>query len=249
MAKASMSGAKSARLLALILLSVAAMLAGNVVVMAAPEEDLVRYLPGLDGNLDVRMYSGYLRPTATDHVHYLFVESEYRETDPLVLWLNGGPGASSLMGAFTELGPFIINGKKSIMRNPYAWNKVANMLFLESPTGVGFSYCDDMLKGEPCQHNDTSTAELNLNSLRHFIDDKFPEYQGRDFMIWGEVSLFKRNKNENETIRKGRERERESYLSYQQILITKRVLFFFSVVSPMQEYTFQLFRTLSTRVI
>lgn len=152
----------------------------------APHEDRVIELPGLEGNMDVSMYSGYLRPTTQDHVHYVLVESEFRETDPLVLWLNGGPGASSLMGAFTELGPFIINGERTIMSNPYSWNKVANVIFLESPTGVGFSYCDQMIKGEQCQHNDTSTAELNLLSLMHFVEDKFPEYQGRDFMIWGE---------------------------------------------------------------
>ncbi|QDZ21816.1 carboxypeptidase [Chloropicon primus] len=132
------------------------------------------------------MYSGYLRPTEHDHVHYLFVESEYTKTDPLVLWLNGGPGASSLMGAFTELGPFIVNGEMSLMPNPFSWNKVANVLYLESPTGVGFSYCDAMVNGQPCQHNDTSTAELNFHSIMYFIEQKFPEFKGRDFMIWGE---------------------------------------------------------------
>ena len=158
--------------------------------LAAPEEDRVAYLPNLEGNLDVRMYSGYLQPTREDHVHYLLVESDYKDSsEPLVLWLNGGPGASSLMGAFTELGPLIMSKEKddriTLVRNPYAWNNVASMLFFESPTGVGFSYCDAMLENKQCQHNDTSTAELNLHSLMHFLE-KFPEYQGRDFMIWGE---------------------------------------------------------------
>ncbi|ETO18792.1 hypothetical protein RFI_18456 [Reticulomyxa filosa] len=55
--------------------------------------------------------------------------------------LNGGPGCSSLLGAFTELGPFhpYENGEK-VEYNPYSWNGLANMLFLESPGCVGFSY-------------------------------------------------------------------------------------------------------------
>ncbi|KAE8714954.1 Serine carboxypeptidase-like 31 [Hibiscus syriacus] len=61
---------------------------------------------------------------------------------PLVLWLNGGPGCSSVgYGATQEIGPFIVdtNGLE-IKFNNFSWNKEANMLFLESPIGVGFSY-------------------------------------------------------------------------------------------------------------
>lgn len=177
----SMERGTGARVLALALFS-AALLAGSVV-RAAPEEDLVSSLPGLDGNLVSKMYSGYMRPSTTDFVHYMLVESESSpETAPLVLWVQGGPGASSLMGAFQELGPYIIATNTTLVKNEFAWSTVANILFLESPTGVGFSYCKHM----PCKQDDISTAELNLASLRYFVDVKFPEYQGRDFMIWGE---------------------------------------------------------------
>jgi len=135
------------------------------------------------------MYSGYLHPTPHDHVHYFLAQSggdgDANASVPLVLWLNGGPGASSLMGAFTELGPFIMASNTTLMKNPYAWNTIADVLYLESPTGVGFSWCDAMKQGDVCKHTDTSTAELNLASLRQFLD-AFPEYKGRDFMIWGE---------------------------------------------------------------
>ena len=47
------------------------------------------------------------------------------ETDPLLLWLNGGPGCSSMEGMLAELGPFqVSNDGKSINLNPFSWNKV-----------------------------------------------------------------------------------------------------------------------------
>lgn len=74
--------------------------------------------------------------TGEHRVHYTLVESERSPADdPLVLWLNGGPGSSSLIGLFQELGPVVVAGDSTLVRNPYAWSRVANVLFLESPTG------------------------------------------------------------------------------------------------------------------
>ena len=154
---------------------------------AAPAEDLVTSLPGVEGNLATKMYSGYLDVSSEDHVHYVLMESESDPaSDPLVLYMDGGPGASSLIGALTQLGPYIIASNTTLSYNPYAWTQSANVLFLESPTGVGFSYCEAMKEGQQCVHNDTSTAALNIGALTKFMD-KFPEYFYRDFMIWGEV--------------------------------------------------------------
>lgn len=106
--------------------------------------------------------------------------------------MNGGPGASSLTyGSFSELGPFYFDdhsmenkteqGVPDVLRNPYSWTRVANMLFIESPPSVGFSYCAK----KECRWNDTTTAEVNYAGLAKFFEE-FEEYKGREFYIAGE---------------------------------------------------------------
>lgn len=59
----------------------------------------------------------------------------------MVLWLNGGPGYSSMTGLFMELGPCIVNDNgESARENPNSWIEAANVFFLDQPIGVGFSY-------------------------------------------------------------------------------------------------------------
>ncbi|GLU19065.1 hypothetical protein SLE2022_353330 [Rubroshorea leprosula] len=102
-------------------------------------------IPGQPNGVDFNQYAGYVTvdPTAGTALFYYFVESpENSSSNPLVLWFNGGPGCSSLGGgAMMELGPFRVNGDCStLFLNQYSWNNVANVIFLESPAGVGFSY-------------------------------------------------------------------------------------------------------------
>lgn len=133
----------------------------------AAEADEVKSLPGWDKPLPSKQYSGYLSARdATRHLHYYYVESENDpSSDPLTLWLNGGPGASSIAyGMMTEIGQLVFNRDSlaenttvvpALQYNRYGWSRFSNMLYLESPAGVGFSFCDDL----PCTSNDTSTAE------------------------------------------------------------------------------------------
>lgn len=64
------------------------------------------------------------------------------ETAPLLIWINGGPGCSSLIGWGTENGPFLISDKNpsaGFVASDYAWNKEANVLYVDQPAGIGFS--------------------------------------------------------------------------------------------------------------
>jgi serine carboxypeptidase-like clade I len=104
---------------------------------------------------------------------------------PLLLWLNGGPGASSIVGMLQELGPLLVNATGGLMRNPYAWTKVAHVLILESPVGVGYSYCanqkqkrqeeedDGQSPSSSCRHTDRYTASAARAALEDFFFVKF----------------------------------------------------------------------------
>uniref|UniRef100_A0A672ZW43 Carboxypeptidase n=1 Tax=Sphaeramia orbicularis TaxID=375764 RepID=A0A672ZW43_9TELE len=136
------------------------------VVEAAPDADEVKYLPGLAKQPSFKQYSGYLSVAHGKHLHYWFVESQSKPaSDPVVLWLNGGPGCSSLDGLLTEHGPFLI----------------ANVLYLESPAGVGFSYSDD----GNYKTNDTEVSMNNYLALKEFFR-LFPEFSTNELFLTGE---------------------------------------------------------------
>lgn len=110
----------------------------------------------------------------------LIYSKNLQEDDPVVLWLNGGPGCSSLMGMVGENGPFMFeHGKTSMKANNYTWNQNAHMLYLESPGGVGFS------KAKLQVYNDTTTAQENYLALVRFFE-KYASLKDNDFYIAGE---------------------------------------------------------------
>ncbi|GMP82203.1 hypothetical protein CsSME_00036621 [Camellia sinensis var. sinensis] len=147
--------------------------------------DRINQLPG-QPQVSFEQYSGYV--TVDDKkqraLFYYFVEAEIDPpSKPLVLWLNGGPGCSSLgVGAFSENGPFRPSGKV-LVRNGYSWNREANILYLETPIGVGFSYSTD--SSSYVAVNDKITARDNLVFLHRWFA-KFPQYRNRSLFITGE---------------------------------------------------------------
>ncbi|XP_077249803.1 serine carboxypeptidase-like 42 [Tasmannia lanceolata] len=151
-----------------------------------PSEDLVLKLPG-QPKVDFRQFAGYVDvdKEAGRSLFYYFVEAKGdADNKPLTLWLNGGPGCSSIGGgAFTELGPFFPRGDgRSLRRNPKSWNKASNLLFVESPAGVGWSY-SNRTSDYTC--GDASTA----SDMHQFLTgwyEKFPEFKSRDLFLTGE---------------------------------------------------------------
>ena len=101
-----------------------------------------------------------------------------------MVWFNGGPGCSSMLGYLKEIGPYIMDdGESAFKPNPYSWNREANLLFIEAPAGVGYSYCD---KDAVCEDFDDFNSSLdNLDAMLSFFK-KFPEYAKHKLYLSGE---------------------------------------------------------------
>lgn len=159
--------------------------------LAAVPGDLVYNLPLAPiqpnklGN-GIEMYSGYLAlPNSNGkQIHYVFFTSQGSpKNDPVLLWLNGGPGCSSMEGAFMENGPYVFSESEMKMSiNPYSWNLNASMLYFEAPAGVGYSILGNIQNNYT---NDVMTADDNLAALTLWFS-KFPEFLPNKFYISGE---------------------------------------------------------------
>lgn len=71
----------------------------------------------------VKSYSGYVDLAEDQHIFWWFFEARNQDptTAPLTVWINGGPGSSSMIGLFQELGPCGINENLEVTYNPYSW--------------------------------------------------------------------------------------------------------------------------------
>ena len=150
----------------------------------AGADDEIFDLPGMPKTYTGRLFSGYLDLANGGKPYYFLAASQSASAadDPVVLWLNGGPGASSLGGCFSENGPLIVQDDGRHLRvNEYAWNQQAHLLCIESPVGVGFSF---NASGEYASDDFAQADDLYEALLRFF--DKFPQLRGNEFYIAGE---------------------------------------------------------------
>ncbi|ORX51196.1 peptidase S10, serine carboxypeptidase [Hesseltinella vesiculosa] len=129
----------------------------------------------------VNQISGYLDVDDNKHFFFWFFESRNKpKEDPLTLWLNGGPGCSSLTGLFMELGPCTVNkaGDNTIL-NPQSWNSNSSLLFLDQPLNVGYSYGDGGA-------TNTIDAAKHVYAFLQLFFNEFSQYADLDFHVSGE---------------------------------------------------------------
>ncbi|WWC66700.1 uncharacterized protein I206_100604 [Kwoniella pini CBS 10737] len=135
---------------------------------------------------DVKSYSGYLDVGYGKELFFSFFESRSKpKQDPVIMWINGGPGCSSSLGMFMELGPCTIKDQPTSVNdtkiNPYSWNENANLFFLDEPIGVGFSHSEHGQK--------VATTEAAAKDVQAFVSiffETFKEFEGRAFHMAGE---------------------------------------------------------------
>ncbi|XP_056160714.1 serine carboxypeptidase-like 2 [Syzygium oleosum] len=154
-------------------------------------QSIIKSLPGFAGDLPFKLETGYIGVGEFDDVQlfYYFIESERSpKDDPMMLWLTGGPGCSSLSGLIYEIGPLNFNydnssgNRPSFLLNPYSWTKVANIIFLDQPVGTGFSYSTTQ---EGYHTGDLSSAAETYQFLRKWLM-VHPEFLSNPLYITGD---------------------------------------------------------------
>lgn len=154
------------------------------VARAFPAEELVTSLDQ-QPDLSFGLYSGYVSiPNTKKQLHYMVALSQNDwKNDPVIVWFNGGPGCSSMLGWAQEHGPYVIeDGTNNFVRNDYSWNTEATMIYVESPAGVGYSICGDKTE---CNFDDDNSAQDNLQALLGIME-KYSELKTNKLWISGE---------------------------------------------------------------
>lgn len=156
-----------------------------------PESFLVNSLPDLNAQLNFKQYAGFmpLEDKFGTELFFWFVESQGDPSkDPVALWMNGGPGSSSVAyGFWTEHGPFRLksNGNGSFMPVLYnqSWNKISSIIYVEAPSGVGLSFSQDTTHYQNV--TDAQSAHDNFLFLQAFFK-VFTDFKINDFYITAE---------------------------------------------------------------
>ena len=117
-----------------------------------------------------------------DDIFYWHFESRNSvDTDPVVLWLTGGPGCASEIALFYENGPYQFNPDSTIRTNPNSWNNISNLVYVDQPIGTGFSHATAGMD----VRNEKGVAKDMAAFLKGWVEQN-PKFAGRDFYITGE---------------------------------------------------------------
>lgn len=155
------------------------LLSGNVM-----SQTIVKSLPGY-GELPFTLETGYVSVGDVEFFYY-FVESEGAPaTDPLLLYMNGGPGCSGLNGFFYQIGPLAFDitnytgGLPNLLYMPGRWTKTANVIFIDAPVGAGFSYATTT---EAYSSSDTLTTNQTYSFIKNWLSSH-TEYITNSFFL------------------------------------------------------------------
>ncbi|KAG7397455.1 hypothetical protein PHYBOEH_000734 [Phytophthora boehmeriae] len=134
------------------------------------------------------LYAGLVRVNSENagKLFYWFFETrapmQIDDRTPLLLWLNGGPGASSMTGLLAEMGPYRITKERKLIPHVHSWTSVGHMLFFDQPVGTGYSYVRDEVGHVNSQEE---VAEQLYRGLQGFFR-RHPEYKHNPLYICGE---------------------------------------------------------------
>nr|XP_016812290.2 probable serine carboxypeptidase CPVL isoform X4 [Pan troglodytes] len=145
------------------------------------ELSLVGPFPGLN----MKSYAGYLtvNKTYNSNLFFWFFPAQIQPEDaPVVLWLQGGPGGSSMFGLFVEHGPYVVTSNMTLRDRDFPWTTMLSMLYIDNPVGTGFSFTDDT---HGYAVNEDNVARDLYSALIQFFQI-FPEYKNNDFYVTGE---------------------------------------------------------------
>lgn len=138
-----------------------------------------------DQFLGVVSYSGYLtvEPKYNSNLFFwFFPAAQDAENEPVVLWLQGGPGASSLFGLFEENGPFVVNEDLNLTHRQYSWHTNHNLLYIDNPAGTGFSFTDS---DDGYAKNEFDVRNNLYEAMSQFFQ-LFSELRHNKFYVFGE---------------------------------------------------------------
>lgn len=148
-------------------------------------------IPGVN----IISYSGYFRVNITKDTNqssalffWFFPAQNDPKNAPLLVWLQGGPGASSMFGLFQEHGPFTLNGSKTNTSIPYIdnrtihWSKDHSIIYIDNPVGTGFSFAEHA----DLYSRNESHVGVNLYIAMIQFFEVFPEFQNNPFYVTGE---------------------------------------------------------------
>ncbi|KAG2704044.1 hypothetical protein I3843_06G156600 [Carya illinoinensis] len=154
----------------------------------ALSQQIVKTLPGFPGELPFKLETGYISVGNVEFFYYFAVSEGNPGADPLLLYINGGPGCSGLNGFFYQIGPLRFNttdytgGLPTLLYESSTWTKTASIIFLDAPVGAGFSYATTT---EAWNTTDTKMAKQADQFLRNWLGEhpdfmSNPVYLGSD---------------------------------------------------------------------